>query len=137
VNLLPFGWRALYVLGVVPLLLLAWFRRTLGETRRFERHRAARRGGGWRAAWQPFRNVVRMYPGRMLALCAALVPIAFVLETAMLFVSKSLQEVHGYSPGNVAALFLTVGVFAPIGNVVAGGLADRFGRKRVLIGSML
>jgi predicted MFS family arabinose efflux permease len=62
-----------------------------------------------------------------------LFPIAFVLETSMLFVSKFLQERHGYSPGAVAVLYLTVGVLAPIGNVVAGALGDRFGRKRVMI----
>jgi putative MFS transporter len=134
VNLLPFGWRALYVVGVLPLLLLGWFRRSLGETRRFELHRDAHRGdAGLGATLQPFRNLVRMYPGRMIALCAALVPMAFILETAMIFVSKSLQEVHGYSPASVAALFLTVGIFAPVGNVVAGALADRVGRKRVII----
>jgi putative MFS transporter len=134
VNLLPFGWRALYVVGVLPLLLLAWFRRTLGETRRFEAHRE-RRGsiGAVSGMLQPFRNLARMYPGRMLALCGALFPIAFVLEVAMLFVSKFLQDVHGYSPGNVAVMFLTVGIVAPIGNVAAGVMGDRFGRKRVMI----
>src|SRR5262249_7130256 len=58
VNHLPFGWRSLYVLGVVPMLFLAWFRRTLGETRRFEIHRDSRSAvGGWRGAIQPFRNL--------------------------------------------------------------------------------
>ncbi len=134
VNVLPFGWRALYVLGVLPLLLLAWFRRTLQETRRFEIHRETRASThGIRDALQPFRNLVRMYPGRMIVLCAALVPTVFVLATSMTFQAKFLQEVHGYSPVNVATLYLTVGVLSPIGNVVAGALGDRFGRKRVMI----
>lgn len=134
VNLLPFGWRALYVIGVLPLLLLAWFRRTLGETRRFEAHREERGTvGALSGVIQPFRNLARMYPGRMLALCAALFPIAFVFEVSMLFVSKFVQETHGYSPGQVALMFLTVGAAAPIGNLAAGLLGDRFGRKRVMI----
>lgn len=138
VNLLPFGWRALYVIGVMPLLLLPWFRRSLAETRRFELHREAQEANvGWSAALQPFRNLVGMYPDRMIALCAAIVPIAFTLETAMIFVSKSLQEGHGYSPASVAGLFLTMGILAPIGNVVAGALADRFGRKGVIIVGIL
>jgi predicted MFS family arabinose efflux permease len=86
---------------------------------------------------QPLRNLIRMYPGRLLALCAALFPITFVLETSMLFVSKFLQEVHGYSPATIAVLFLTVGVLAPIGNVVAGALGDRFGRKLVMVVGIL
>ncbi len=134
VNHLPFGWRALYVLGILPLFLLGWFRRSLVETRRFERHRDARqRVSHWSAGLQPFRNLVRMYPSRMLALCAALLPISFTVETAMLFVSKSLQDVRGYSPAYVAALLLTLGVLAPLGNVLAGRLADQFGRKIVII----
>lgn len=140
VNLLPFGWRALYVVGVVPLLLLAWFRRSLGETRRFaaqQRLRAEQPGGTLRGLLRPFRSLLRMYPGRLVALCAALFPIAFVLETAMLFVSKTLQESHGYTPPTIAALFLTVGVMAPIGNVIAGVMGDRFGRKRILVGGIL
>ena len=47
VNVLPLGWRSLYLLGLVPLLLLAWFRRTLAETPRFARLHGAEapRGG--------------------------------------------------------------------------------------------
>jgi len=137
VNFLPFGWRALYVLGALPILLIAWLRRSLGETRRFEEHRKARGEVGWSAVFLPMRNLFRMYPGRMLALCVGLFPIAFVLETAMTFVSKTLQDVHGYSPGGVAALFLTVGIVAPIGNVVAGSLGDSFGRKPVMFVGLL
>ncbi len=138
VDVLPFGWRALYVLGALPLLLVAWFRRSLDETRRFAAHRAARADpGGWRAAVQPLRNLVRMYPGRMLALGAALFPFAFVTETAMFFPSKFLQEVHGYAPHDVAVMYLTIGVLGLLGNIVAGALGDRYGRKRVLIAGLL
>ncbi len=138
VNYLPYGWRALYVLGGVPILLLPWLRRSLAETRRFEEHREARgHAGGAAEVFRPMRNLLRMYPGRMLALAAGLFPIAFVLETAVTFVSKTLQEQHGYSPGGVAALFLSVGIVAPIGNVVAGSLGDRFGRKPIMISSVL
>ncbi len=138
VNVLPFGWRALFVLGIIPLALLPWYRRSLMETRRFASHRESREQRHVvRAILQPFRNLARMYPGRMVALCAALFPIAFVLEPAIMFVSKSLQQIHGYSPGTVAALFLTVGVVAPIGNVMAGALGDRFGRKRVIMAGIV
>lgn len=134
VNYLPLGWRALYLLGAIPILLFPWLRRSLAETHRFEAHREARgRVAGLAAVFLPMRNLLRMYPGRMLALCVGLFPIAFVLETAVTFISKTLQEEHGYSPGGVAALFLSVGIVAPIGNVAAGSLGDRFGRKPVMI----
>jgi MFS family permease len=138
VNVLPFGWRALYVLGVVPLLLVAWLRRSLPETQRFEAQQRRRdQRGTVRDAVQPLRNLFRMYPGRMLALVAALFPFAFVTETAMFFPSKFLQDVHGYTPGDVAVMYLTIGVLGLLGNVVAGALGDRFGRKRVLAAGLL
>jgi putative MFS transporter len=133
VDLLPYGWRALYAAGVVPLLLIAWFRRSLDETARFTAHRAARAGDGTVAdVLRPLKNLVRMYPGRMLALGAAIIPFAFVTETAMFFASKFLQSQHGYAPHDVAVMYLTVGALALVGNVAAGALGDRFGRKAVL-----
>jgi MFS family permease len=138
VNVLPFGWRALYVVGILPLLLIAWFRRTLTETPRFEHHRRGRAEAvGARAALQPFRSLARMYPGRLLALCAALLPVTFVFEPSVLFVSKFLQEVHRYSPASVALMYVTIGLVVPIANVVAGRLGDRFGRKRSMIAGSL
>lgn len=138
VNFLPFGWRALYVLGALPILIVAWLRRSLSETRRFEDHRQARGAvSGLSALLLPMRNLLVMYPRRMVAVCLGLFPVAFVLETAMTFVSKTLQDTHGYSPSGVAFLFLTVGVVAPIGNVVAGSLGDSFGRKPVMVAGLL
>ncbi len=138
VNILPFGWRAMYLLGVAPLLLLAWFRRSLKETHRFEAHRRSRRRSyNWREALRPFHNLVRMYPGRLLAICCALFPVPFLFEASGLFASKTLQQVHHYTPANVTLLYLTVGVAAPIGNIVAGVLSDRFGRKWILVAGLL
>jgi len=37
VDDLPYGWRALYALGALPVLGLAWLRRSLPETERFAR----------------------------------------------------------------------------------------------------
>jgi MFS family permease len=138
VNILPLGWRAMYLLGVAPLLLLAWFRRSLAETQRFEVHRR-RRGHAydWRAALGPFRNLIHMYPGRMLALGGALFPVAFLFETSGFFASKTLQQVHHYAPAQVTLLYLTAGVAAPIGNLVAGVLGDRYGRKWIMVGGLI
>ena len=55
----------------------------------------------------------------------------------MLFVSKTLQQEHGYTPGWIALMYLTIGATAPLGNIAAGTLGDRFGRKRVMIGGIL
>jgi MFS family permease len=137
VDDLPFGWRALYTLGVIPLLLLAWFRRSLKETRRFEEHKAAGMETGGLEAIRPAINLLRMYPSRMAFLVLALVPYEFVAVTAFTLLPKTLQEVHGYTPGNVTILFLVGGVIGILGNIFAGVLSDRFGRKPVMITAMV
>ncbi|MBW2280730.1 MAG: MFS transporter [Deltaproteobacteria bacterium] len=137
VEILPFGWRALYALGVIPLLFLAWFRRGLPETQRFESHSQTLQTQRFRDRLQPAFHLVRMYPKRMGVLCAAILPFDFVVASAFTFMPKTLQEVHGYSPGNVTVLFLTAGGLGILGNIYAGILGDRFGRKPVMCAGMV
>lgn len=131
VDILPYGWRALYLVGIVPLLLLAWLRRSLEETERF-RASAARRQADRQPWLAPLVSLFSRYPGRMLALAAAILPVAFAGGTAIQFQSKFLQSIHGYSPGEVSALFLMGGPLALTGGLLFGRASDRFGRRRVL-----
>jgi putative MFS transporter len=129
VEILPHGWRALYLLGAAPLLLLAWLRRDLAETRRFVAYRTAR---GERAALlAPLRSLLRNHSARLAALCLTVAPFWFAASTALVFMSKYLQDTHGYGPGTVAVLFLVGGSVAILGNLVAGRASDRFGRRPV------
>jgi putative MFS transporter len=138
VQVLPFGWRALYAIGAVPLLWIAWLRRGLPETRRFEAEREARRGEtGLGAALRPLRDLVRLYPGRMVALCAAIFPAALVGIAAGSYVSKTLQTTHGWAPGQVTLMYGIAGFLVFVSNVVAGRLADRFGRRSVIATALL
>jgi putative MFS transporter len=130
VEILPHGWRALYVLGAAPLLILAWLRRDLAETRRFAAQRAARGGA---ALFAPLRRLLRSHAARLAALCLAVTPFWFGASTALVFMSKFLQETHGYGPGTVAVLFLVGGSVAILGNLVAGRASDRFGRRPVSV----
>jgi MFS family permease len=137
VDVLPYGWRALYTLGVIPLLMIAWFRRNLSETRRFEEHRASRSERGTLAdSLRPFASLFRMYPGRLAALSLAVLSFDFVVATAYTFVPKTLQEVHGYTPGAVSTLIIVGGALGILGNIAAGSLADRFGRRAILVAAM-
>ena len=63
VNLLPYGWRALYVIGALPLFAIAYLRRHLPETERF----AAREGIGSKSAQalRLVRDIARQYPRRV------------------------------------------------------------------------
>jgi predicted MFS family arabinose efflux permease len=121
------------------LLFLAYFRRSLPETRRFEEHRASQDGPGGPGlnVLQPILHLMRMYPGRVAVLAAALFPFDFVISTAYSFMPKTLQEVHGYSPGQVTAIFLVGGALGILGNVFAGAMGDRFGRKPIMALAMI
>jgi MFS family permease len=133
VEMVPFGWRALYAAGVLPLLCLAWIRRGLRETRRFEAVRSAR---GARGFFLPVGDLVGAYPGRLAALVAAMLSFGFVSGTALSFVSKTLQEVHRYAPHEVTLLVIGGGALAIASYPVAGALSDRFGRRSVLVAGL-
>lgn len=131
VDVLPYGWRALYLVGIVPLLIIAWLRRSLEETERF-RISAEKRGASSQPWLAPVRSLLERYPWRLAALSAALLPVAFASGTAIQFQSKFLQGAHGYSPGEVSFLFLMGGPLALTGGLLFGRASDRFGRRRVL-----
>lgn len=131
VDLLPWGWRALYLVGIAPLLIVAWLRRSLEETARFRA--SAERRGDRRPDWlAPLRTLLTRYPGRLAALSAAVVPFAFATGTAIQFQSKFLQGTHQYSPADVSLLFLAGGPIALTGGLLLGRASDRFGRRRTL-----
>jgi putative MFS transporter len=134
VDHLPYGWRALFVLGSFGLPCVPWLWRSLQETRRFADHRnrtdAEARGG---PVWQPLRDLVRRHGRRLAAMVGIIAPVALILEPGLVFVSKHLQDDLGYSPGGVGLLMGACGIATPLGNLVAGSISDRFGRKPVTI----
>lgn len=138
--LLPFaseyenGWRALYLVGLGPLLLLAWLRRSLPETPRFEaRAQALAERHVREALFAPLVRLIRAYPRRFAAVSLQLAFIALGYAAADFLVPKYLQQAHGWTPGNVSIMYLSGGVLAICGAPVLGRLGDRFGRRPVAI----
>jgi putative MFS transporter len=128
IERLPYGWRALYFLGAVPLLLLPQFSRGVPETRRFAR----RHESGVRAGWfAPLVALARTYPRRALALTAAIFLVSLGDASVFQFTSYYAQTVHGWSPGQYATMFILGGLVGVVGNVVAGRLGDSVGRRAV------
>jgi hypothetical protein len=66
IDHLPYGWRSLYAIGIVPLALLPLLRRQVSETRRFDRHRASAAGRAAPAWYRPMLDLASAYPGRAL-----------------------------------------------------------------------
>jgi MFS family permease len=134
INQLPFGWRALYALGVIPLLLLPLFRREVKETARFEHRARARRSraGAARAfrAWlRPLLGLASTYPLRVLAISAMGGLTAASHAAVFMFTSFFVQTLRGWEPWHYSTMFIVAGAIGILGNVVAGRLGDAIGRR--------
>jgi len=127
INLMPYGWRGLYALALIPLLLIIPLRRVLPESRRFEQEKQTK--DRRESVLTPLKALFRAYPARL----AMLVTVGFVGNlggnAAGFLFPKYLQEVHGWSPGGVSSLYVLGGGLGILGNIVAGRMSDRLGRR--------
>ena len=129
---LPYGWRFLYWVGVVPLLCFPVFRRTIPETKRFEAQRQARPVASvWREIVGPLRLLVAANPARFVGITLCMSAQGFAGVAAFQFTSYYTRTVLGWSPGEYATMVILGGGIGIIGNVVGGSLGDRFGRRAV------
>ncbi len=130
VEVLPYGWRALYAVGLVPLLMLPLFRRGILETERFiaQRAGAAHAAGRW---WTPLADFARTHPGRAtgLALVASISSVGHLV--AITFTGYFVLQYHGWDPWQLSLMVIAAGAVGVVGNVVAGRLADQLGRRAV------
>jgi putative MFS transporter len=131
IDVLPGGWRALYAIGALPLLLLPMFRRRIEETARFQRHREASAHGPASAPLRSLLALARANPQRAGIVGGAGMIQALGAISLFQFASLFVQEQHGWAPWQYAAMLMTSGAVGIVGNVVAGRLGDRIGRRRV------
>jgi MFS family permease len=132
IDHLPYGWRALYAFGFMPLLFWPQFREGVVETARFRRHAATRRSRGPLRDWfEPMVALVRAHPARTAGMAAVAALLGVGEVSAFAFSSFYAQSAHGWSPGQYSAMVLAGGGVGIVGNVVAGKLGDRIGRRRV------
>jgi len=128
VEYMPYGWRSLYAVGLVPLLLIAYWRRSLPETNRFQKIEAVHQ-----PLFKPIGELFSRQPRRTIGLFAAAFGLALAGSTAGFFAPKYLQDVHAWTPSSVATLTVVGGGLAIIANPLAGWLSDRVGRKPITI----
>lgn len=129
----PHGWRGLYALGIVPLLLTPLFLARIPETKRFAQQRpvGAREGNALAHALLPLWLLVRRHPGRGLGVAFASALSAWATWPSFQFSGLFVQRFHGWTNAQLSMMVLGAGAVGIVGNVVAGRLGDLFGRKSV------
>jgi putative MFS transporter len=132
ITIVPYGWRGLYAIAVLPLLLIIPLRRMLPESQRFTAEQAS--GISPRSAIEPLAALLKLYPGRLIAVFAVWFLFAAGGAPAGIFLPKFLQEIHHWSPAQVARLYVFGGAIGIVGNIVAGRLSDGLGRRTIGVG---
>lgn len=120
----PLGWRALFLVGIVPLLALAWFRRRLRETHRFEVSSGAT--SGREDFWAPWRGPYR-WRVTMVGLVHLLRSIPFFAATSWFFFYAEREQ--GMSETTLYVMFLVAFSLGLTGYALCGHLLERLGRR--------
>jgi putative MFS transporter len=119
------GWRGVYLVGAMPLLLMAFARRSLEETRRF-REQVANQAGEPR----PFTRILRPpWRGRMLQLALVWGLTYMCSTTAITFWKEHAVGERGMTDAQVAGNVSIAAVVAMPLAFGAGKLIDRVGRR--------
>jgi MFS family permease len=130
VTLLPFGWRSLYVIGSIPLFLVAYMRRQLPETKRFEVEqnveKLSTRVG---KALEQTRRLSHEHPRRLAGILIAAGAFGFAIWPAEFLWPKYLQSNYGLAPHEVTMLIIPGGLLAVAVTIFAGRLSDKVGRR--------
>ena len=127
INVIPYGWRGMYAIALIPLVVIIPLRRVLPESARFEKEKLE--GLKPVKIWEPMAQLYTAYPRRLVMMLS----IAFLGSmggnaSGFLF-PKFLQDAHHWSPANVTSLFFCGGALAILGSIVAGRMSDRVGRR--------
>lgn len=134
VDILPYGWRALYAVGVIPLFFLRRFRAGISETDRFRSQNRAAIGGIGAAldAWlRPLFGMARDRPARTVGIMAVASISSFGHAVVYAFIGYFVLTYRGWEPWHYSLMVVACGAVGVVGNVYAGKLADRHGRRGV------
>ena len=132
----PLGWRAFFVVGLIPLVLIAIGRRSMRETERYEAVRAdpSSEHLDHTSLWEPWR---REFRSNVLAVgLLTFFRHAAVAAAAFWWAYYAQQEV-GMSVSLSGLYLAAAGVLGAVGFIAAGRLMDRFGRRPTFVAYML
>jgi len=125
----PLKWRTLYLIGVIPLLFLAVFRRRLKETRRFEEHQK-RVGENKTPFFEPWRPEYRR--------TLVLVGLIHLFRSLPLYGATTwffyfAEREAGMKSSFLYVIFIGAYGFGTLGYYFCGTFMDRYGRRPTAI----
>lgn len=119
----PFGWRTVYFLGVLPLVILIYARRNLRETRRFEEQ--------VRPTDRPFAAILSTgYRSRVLRMGVIWLVTYVCTQNAVTFWKEFAMAERGLTDGQVGLSITIAAVFSMPLVFMVGPLIDRMGRRK-------
>ncbi len=122
----PFGWRTVYFVGIIPLLLLAYARRGLRETKRFSDYAAQRT-----ETRRPLMAILRSpYKKRVLQMALIWGLTYMCTNTVVVFWKEYAVAEAGFTDGQVATALAIASLIAMPFIFSVGKLLDVWGRRR-------
>ena len=122
----PFGWRTVYLVGIIPLLLLAYARRGLKETKRFSDYAAERKD-----IKRPLTAILKSpYRKRVLQLALIWGLTYMCTNTVVVFWKEYAISEAGFTDGDVAKALIIASIIAMPFIFSIGKLLDAWGRRR-------
>ena len=129
------GWRGMYFIGIIPLVLVAFLRRNLRETLRFEALRAERERTGQQteSILTTLRNAVKPlmgpYRGRVLLVAMLWNCVGLVGAPAVTFFTLYAKRDHHWTSAQISQAVVLAYLLGALGHLLAGWSLDRVGRK--------
>ena len=133
IDWIPYGWRALYFIGIIPVFRMPMFRRGIYETSRFQQQGARLKGrlsafANW---FRPYLGLIRNFPLRAGGMALAGAMSAGGFGVVYSFIVYYLLTYHHQEPWQYSGMLILCGAVVLPATALAGRLADRFGRRPV------
>ena len=129
------GWRGMYLIGIAPLLAVAWLRRGMRETARFAASETVRtanrqpRCGMFEPTRRCLKHGATLYRRRLLLLATLCNSIGLVGGPTISFFSLYTKRDHHWTSGQIGAAMVLAYLMGTAGTLLCGWLLDRIGRR--------
>lgn len=129
-ELTAWGWRVPFILGLVVVPIGLWLRSGIRDTPAFEAARAAHAGRP--GALAPIRRVISEQPRALVAAFGISIVWVVAVYALIIYMPTYMQRSLGFTPGQAFGAALVGNICMAIVCLIAGTIADRYGRVRVV-----